>query len=172
MLGPSALYAFKTSDALSIGSAHDPVSSFSVLHFQVSSLIQPTLGLLHACMVATLRRCEWAADGWLLSRAFCPAKAQGVSKWKFFVHETLHLIAEQLKEGKLAGGPCRRGRQIWVLEDFNNEREPEPKWPDTLWHTHMWSDRLRYKGCSHTYGTAWRFLVNFKCPPPFLTFSS
>lgn len=58
-------------------------------------------------------------------------------------------------------GPCRRDRQIWAVGDFNNERGQN-------------TNGLTLCGTKavHTCGTAWRFLVNFKCFLPFLTFSS
>lgn len=66
MLGPSALYAFKTSDALSIGSAHDPVSSFSVPAFSgfltYSANTWPA-ARLHGGHAETVRM----GSGWLAS---------------------------------------------------------------------------------------------------------
>lgn len=101
-----------------IGSSHNPASLLilSVCIFTHSA----NTWLLCACIVATLGPCEWA--GWFLSRGSSPAKAQGVLKWKFFVHETLHLIAKQLKEGKLvhAGETGKSGR--WVTSTMRGGR--------------------------------------------------
>lgn len=100
-----------------LGSTDNPTGLLilSVCTFRFS-LIQPTLGLMQACMVAMLGRCEQA--GWLLSRGLQCSQARGGVEIEILCPRNPSSYCQATKRRK--AGPCK-DQQTWALRDFNNE---------------------------------------------------